>query len=647
MAAPTIHLIFKTHLDIGFTDHAAKVRALYHERFIPQAIETGEHFYVEDPRHPMFIWTTGAWLLWDHLEHAGAARARRLERAIERGLVAWHALPFTTHSELMSPALFRAGLSYGAELDRRFGRTTIAAKMTDVPGHTRGIVPLLAEAGVKFLHLGVNEASPLPEVPGVFRWRAPGGEEVVVMYQDSYGSTHFPAGVGAGLSFAHTADNAGPQSVSQTIDVYRRLAAANPGTVIEASTLDAYADLLWARRDQLPVVDVEIGDSWIHGAGTDPAKLARFLALQRLYDRFAVEGLTPQRLAFGRALAMVPEHTWGVDIKTYLRDRTAWDRPALEAARRTDPRFAFTEASWTEQAAYLDTALAALAPTDRGRAADELDRLAAPTPTGETLPGSGQHRLGGWTVEVAPTGDIAALLAPSGQRLDGCEGSLLGFRYESYDAADVQAHLDSYLVIRPDWALLDHDKPGLDQAATAISATWQPALAEIRADGETLTLVGVMPARAFGELGAPRTVELRLAPEGAALSLTLTLRDKPANRMPEAGFLTFTPTAATAWSFLKLGLWQPAGRIARRAGGQLQAVSAVRAALPDGKVELAPLDTPLVTAADRPFMVFSAEPPDYARGVRFNLHNNKWGTNFPMWWSGTLVARFRLAVVMD
>ena len=39
----TIHLVFKTHLDIGFTDHAEKVRRQYHERFIPQAIETGTH----------------------------------------------------------------------------------------------------------------------------------------------------------------------------------------------------------------------------------------------------------------------------------------------------------------------------------------------------------------------------------------------------------------------------------------------------------------------------------------------------------------------------------------------------------------------------------------------------------------------------
>lgn len=41
MTEKRVHLVFKTHLDIGFTDHAEKVRRHYHERFIPQAIETG------------------------------------------------------------------------------------------------------------------------------------------------------------------------------------------------------------------------------------------------------------------------------------------------------------------------------------------------------------------------------------------------------------------------------------------------------------------------------------------------------------------------------------------------------------------------------------------------------------------------------
>ena len=118
------------------------------------------------------VWTTGAWPLWHALEVAEPALRRRIEDAVVAGDLVWHALPVTTHTELMDRGLAEAGLGISAELDERFGRRTIAAKMTDVPGHTRGLVPILAAAGVRLLHLGVNPAWPMPDVPPVFRWRA-------------------------------------------------------------------------------------------------------------------------------------------------------------------------------------------------------------------------------------------------------------------------------------------------------------------------------------------------------------------------------------------------------------------------------------------------------------------------------------------
>jgi len=472
-------------------------------------------------------------------------------------------------------------------------------------------VPLLAEAGVKFLHLGVNTASPPPEVPDVFRWRAPDGSEVVVMYQKSYGATHFPDGFDEGLSFAHTNDNMGPQSVPQVAEAYRDMARHFPGVTVRASTLDAFGEVLWERRTEFPLVDIELGDSWIHGVGTDPQKVKRFLALQRLYDQFATEGLTPERRAFGRGLTMVAEHTWGVDIKSYLRDTTAWDRAEFNALRKTDYRFAYTEASWAEQRGYLDEAVAALGEPDRERAlaADASEDVAA----------------NGWRVERGPTGDVMSITAPGGQSLVGTNGSLLGYRYESYDARDVDAHMDSYLTHREEWAILDHAKPGLEAASTARSAAFAPG-----ADG-------LMDAAAHAELGAPARVDYAFrALDERRIEISVRLINKPANRMPEASFVTFTPADAGEWQFLKMGLWQPAGRVAPMGGGQLQAVSAVR-----GKgFEIAPLDAPLVAPAGSRFFPFEKGAPDFAAGIRFNLHNNKWGTNFPMWWEGDFTARF-------
>jgi hypothetical protein len=635
MTNQLIHLVFKTHLDIGFTDHAARVRKQYHEQFIPQAIATGEHFFAENSDRPAFIWTTGAWLIWDHLQSAVAERVRRLERAIERGLIAWHGLPFTTHTELMSPTLFRAGLSYAQELDRHFGKKTIAAKMTDVPGHTLGMVPLMAEAGIQFLHLGVNTASPVPDVPPIFRWRAPDGSELVVMYQASYGATDFPASPDIGLSFAHTNDNIGPQSVGQTVEALRHIGHAYPDAEIRASTLDAFGGEMWARREQFPIVEHEIGDSWIHGAATDPHKLARFRALQRVYDGFDAQ--TPERLSFGRGLCMVAEHTWGVDIKTYLRDDKAWDRPDFEAARASDYRFVYAEQSWAEQRGYLNAAVAHLSPEDNAAAEKALSELAPPPPPAELQSGTSLED-NGWGAELdGTTGDIVRIVFPNGHTIEGLNGSLLGYRHESYDWTELQRHLDSYLQHRIEWAILDHDKPGLDKARTARTASFVPSHLGISADGRA---VSELPAYAREHLGGPARQEISIhGLDAERLEITLVLRDKPANRMPEAGFFHLTPKGADQWSLRKMGLWHEGKSIARRGGGQLQAVEAVRTRTPIGPVEFSLLDAALVAPMTSPFIPFQPEVPDFSQGIRLNLYNNKWGTNFPMWWEGTAVFR--------
>jgi hypothetical protein len=633
-----IHLVFKTHLDIGFTDHASRVRAQYHNQFIPQAIATGEHFYAETPEQPEFIWTTGAWLIWDHLHSQDTERVKKLERAIERGLITWHALPFTTHTELMSSALFRAALSFSQELDQRFGRHTTAAKMTDVPGHTLGMVPLLAEAGVNFLHLGVNTASPVPDVPPIFRWRAPDGEEIVVMYQASYGATDFPAGPEIGLSFAHTNDNIGPQSVGQTVEALRHIRHENPDAVVTASTLDAFGAEMWKRRADFPVVTEEIGDSWIHGTATDPHKLARFRALQRLYDGWE---LTETRRAFGRGLTQVAEHTWGVDIKTYLRDDKAWDRADFDAARKSDYRFAYSEQSWAEQRAYIDTALAELETADR-QAADRV--LGETTVTPAEKPDNTATTLsdGAWTAELDPaTGGIAALILPNGTRIAGKDGILFGYTHESYDWTELQKHLDSYLQHRQEWAILDHDKPGLDKAKTAR----MEAIAPVFSGTNGATTIATLPTAANTEIGAPVRCDIALRGlSDRQVEVTLTLRDKPANRMPEAGFFRFTPWGGETWRLKKLGLWHDSTAIARKGGGQLQAVEAVETNADGQILNLTLLDAALVAPAASPFIPFQPERPDFSGGLRVNLYNNKWGTNFPMWWEGDAKFRFVLTL---
>jgi len=666
MTPKRIHLIFKTHLDIGFTGYAAQVRAQYHEHFLPQALDTAEHFFYEDRRAPKFVWTTGSWLIWDHLNSRSAPEVARLERAIRNGLVRWHALAFTTHSELMSPAVFRAALSYCAELDAHFKTTTRAAKMTDVPGHTRGIIPLLNAAGIRFLHIGINTATPRPDVPGLFRWRASDGSELVVMVEHSYGDTSMPEGLSEGLSFAHTLDNSGPQSVSQVVDVYRNLAKAYPGVPIRAGSLEAFGALAWNARQTLPLVTAEIGDSWIYGAASDPHKSARYRALQRLYDRFEKQGLTERRLAFGRRLAMVAEHTCGVDIKTYLRDETAWDRPDFERAQNNDPRFRFVEGSWAEQRQFLDSAVAALDGADRAQAQralaktvpaktvpaktvpakTELAMTPPPAPPGLTSAPITSYDLAGWHLQFDEvTGDLAAITTPAGQHIDGARARLFGFRHQIFAANDIKTHLDSYLQNKERWAILDLGKPGLERAKTAHSETYKPQLTGCDHTDGAVRVCFKMPEQAHARYGAPEHGSLVFSVENGALGVALCLYNKPANRLPEAGFLNFTPLDAYQWSFEKTGERVDAGDVVANNGGQLHAIFAAQG-ICDAKpgLEITNLDSALAGPYGHDFMLFSRQVPDYCGGLAFNLYNNKWGTNFPMWWSGDVRFRFCLKV---
>lgn len=141
----------------------------YREEFIPTAIRLARDL-LESTGRREFVWSTGSWLIAHALEFGTPSQRSELDAAIRDGLVAWHALPFSTQTEMQSRKTIDHGIEVTRRLDDRYGRTTIAGKMTDVPGHTIGLVPALAAAGIRYFHVGVNPASPVPGVPDHFRW---------------------------------------------------------------------------------------------------------------------------------------------------------------------------------------------------------------------------------------------------------------------------------------------------------------------------------------------------------------------------------------------------------------------------------------------------------------------------------------------
>ena len=139
-----IIVVSKTHLDLGFTDYAKNIKEKYISSFIPEAIDLADKVNTDSKKN--FVWTTGSWIIKEALNNPFGKE--KLETALKNGNIVPHAMPFTTHTELLDADSLDYGLSIVNDLDKLRGRKTVAAKMTDVPGHTKGLVKLLSRHGI-------------------------------------------------------------------------------------------------------------------------------------------------------------------------------------------------------------------------------------------------------------------------------------------------------------------------------------------------------------------------------------------------------------------------------------------------------------------------------------------------------------------
>lgn len=662
MQIKKIHVIFKTHLDVGFTDFAKNITANYFEHYIPNAIDMAKKMRLAEEKD-RFIWTTGSWLIYEYLEQASQKKRKVMEEAIAAGDITWHGLPFTTHSELMDVDLFRFGLSLSQELDRRFCKCTIAAKFSDVPGHTLGIVPLMAEAGILFLHIGVNPASTPPDVPPIFVWRSPQGSDLVVMYhKGAYGGLMSVPGMEDAIYFAHTSDNLGPQSPDQIKKIFTDLRRRFPGVEIIGSTLDAFAIKLTDVKEHLPVITQELGDTWIHGVATDPKKVSQFRALLRLRSRWLAEQRLDQNddrfKSFNRSLLMIPEHTWGLDMKVHLGDYKAYNKRLFNTARQQE-NFRKLESSWEEQRAYLRNAVQALPPPYAHEAHLVLENTAPSLPdlsqfqvvtnpstifdtkffklrfnpkNGEIIFLNNNQTMRNWATPKHPIGTIC---------------------YETFSQENYDRFIHQYIIHRrkdTEWATFDFSKPGIETAG-ARQSEWQPELRKIcycsNDRSEYFLLYLESAETAWREFGSPRTFITRvdLYKEQPVIEFDLQWFDKQANRLPEAIWFSFSPLALNpaGWKLKKLGQEISPFNVIRNGNRRLHAVNpGVSYQDERASLEIDSLDAALVAPGKRSLLNFTNHQPPIKMGMHFLLYNNLWGTNFPMWYDEDARYRFRL-----
>jgi len=656
-AVKRVLVMFKCHFDAGFVDTQTAVVHKYFNEYFPRAIEITRAANAGGKRR--YVWTTGSWLLYEYMDQAGPAERKAMEEAIGRGDIAWHALPFTWWSEMLNRSLIEGGIGISEALDRRYGKVTTGAKMTDVPGHTRGLVTPLAKHGVKFLDVGLNPVPAFPAVPQLFLWKDASGAGVPVAYHRDYGGSVRVPGSDLVVASCVRTDNSGPHSAEEIAKVHAEYAARFPNAEIVACNLSDIAAAIEPYREKLPVVTQEIGDTWIYGPPGDPLKLARYREVARLRDVWLKKGEfklgDETDLKLLRHMLLDAEHTGGADTKVWL-DYDHYKPDDLK--KMLDVKgYKVVAFSWEEKRKDLLDGVATLPVKLRAEAEAAIKNLRAYEPGLSEKP-SGLP--GGKTIETThyllaidtKTGALVRLRNKATGREWASPTNPIGlFTYQTLSQDDYKHYIEAYSQCHEEWVAHDFGKPNIEKFG-AVSRDWHPDSAAVHLE-ETDAAHRIVVRLRMGDeesfrsgiASFPRVVfyELRLPKAEAAIHLYVSCFEKPATRLPEAMWLTFNPIAEDpkGWTLDKTdeavspldvvengnrhlhGLWKG---FEYNAGGDRFAVET--------------LDAPVVALDVRSPLVFSNEQPDLSKGVHSNLYNNAWGCNFISWYSEDMSFRY-------
>ncbi|EFN51908.1 hypothetical protein CHLNCDRAFT_54763 [Chlorella variabilis] len=682
-----VTLVVATHLDVGYHSGGPEpgydnnTLSRYFNTHFPRAVRVARQLRQRPGGTERLVFLTHSWLVSLFLDcptHIGlvcpnATTVADFKAAVHRGDITWHALPHNAQVELYDADLLRFAVSLTHDLDRAFHLPPkITASQRDVPGLTRAAVPILADQGVRAISVGVNGGCAPPAVPHFtpFIWRdLPSGKELLAMWHPGgYSGTPVDGrwecvkadGLSHALCAAWSGDNSGPPDADEVLDIYARLRADFPGADIVAGGFDGFvADVLAAApRLDLPVVTGEIGDTWIHGAAADPAKLAEYRALLRL-----------------------PEHTAGVDQKEYPNDWEHWGNAAFHrrlANTSLGNPFAVAVHSWVRQRSYNRWAVQELGNSQEGlRAQEALSALqrgrVPPTPH---APSSGFQRRS--LQEPLLFQSLAWQL-----ELSSATGAIVGLHFKESDF-NVMWEQYAFFETRDDWFAKDFSKPNSTLKGGARHAAYLPQAEEVwwrRNDdgGLHITVKSAFERYAVQSAGAPKVLwtEIRALPDTPDLLVDLVWEGKAPTRLAEAFWVTWIPRqqagewrsdtwgASNSWrwpllaglsaaplpclaagcllravnisSWLMWKLGQPISplEVIRNGSHGLHAVGdeGVSVDSADGKRRLyiRSLDAALVSPVRHtPFPSLST-PPDLRHGVSYCLTNNIWGTNYAMW----------------
>ena len=620
-----VYAVFKTHFDIGFTGLAREVIEKYSTSMLDNVLDACEKTQVFGEKQ-QFVWTMSSWPLYISLLNASPERLLRAEKLIKRRQLVCHALPYTLHCELLTQEEFNEGFKYARAISEKYNvPMPISAKMTDVPGHSSGIIEVLVNNGVKFLHLGSNPAVKQPKVPLLFWWEDKKGNRLLTMYNHGYGSQILPPEgweYPVWLSMQMTNDNKGPQSSSIIQKLKSQL---EPEHEFIVSSMDEFAEeILKCDLSKLPVIKGDIGDTWIHGLGTYPKEVSYLKRARACFDNMKMAGVLDKDKyqaeinEYYDNLLLFAEHTWGMSLPNTLSYYRVYDQETFVSERKNNPKSIKLEESWEEQRERAENCK------------NIIDKLAKECNFTAPLEDDEAKTDNGWSIEEK--GGKLVLTSPKGTEIT------VDYRYQIAGYDKIHNYMANYIVMAYDWAVCDMGRQGYPY--DLFSKEYEPKSIEVvkANDGRKVRYIPQTDEYGYGNALA----EISARKYGKGILVSVDIKDKQASPIVESGDVYFNTNIKDPEYFVhRMGAEvDVANDVVEDANQVLYGVEKYARI---NQLKISPFDSALVAFGECATLYkvntgkfVAPKEPTFV----FNLFNNMWGTNFPQWHEGNFHFEF-------
>ena len=505
---------------------------------------------------------------------------------------------------------------------------------------------------------------------------------------------------GEALVFAFRTDNSGPpSSLAEIQSVFDVLRQQYRGAKVFASTFDNFVNSI--DSTSLPVVVGEIGDNWIQGIASDPLKMAQYgiLANALTYDTVLNDSSslpccdkdTDFYQALSTFVTKIPEHTWGLPS---VYSTINWSNTDFKKVKN-ESAFVKATQSWLEQREFFYLAKQVLEMLPNTSKVYEYF-VSAVKDLHPTIPNldnftavnrDSVFKIGNDVIIAFDTyGSISSLRATFNNEeftLADSSHPLGLFTYHTYNETDFARMNSQYDY----YGNAGYDKPNSTANANPQTAVYHFPMTGLyrNVKDESIFLIELEgDSTAHIHYGGPEKVWIQVTVEKkdpstsqgeiVDVSFEVVLVNKTATRLAEATMFSFLPALESeenkwqdrlykinssnsaqyfsVFSVIQNGSFyqhavEKVNLVEQKHVGTRRKILGLKSIhvplvcpiLPEGSTDF---DTP----SPFPYMKQPTATNSVA-GFAFNLHNNVWNTNYPLWYpfvdeDKTFKAKFNL-----